>query len=110
MSDDETGMDSYSGRYGTYEAGGYVADLAQYERTAERFVKDLTELERFHWLDRATRALFIDAVMYNPSMNLFSHIQLMFEMPLTGGIFPSHKIENRQLFRVRDEMISMFGV
>ncbi|CAF3985937.1 unnamed protein product [Rotaria sp. Silwood2] len=99
MSADTTGMGSYSGQYGTYDGSGYVADLAQYERTNKRFTNDLNELEKFHWLDKATRALFIDIITYNPSVNLFSYIKLIFEMPLTGGIFPSYKIENKQLLR-----------
>ncbi|UJR22497.1 hypothetical protein I4U23_025550 [Adineta vaga] len=99
MSAKETGMNSYTGQYGKYDGDGYIVDLAQYDRTNRRFIKDLNELEKYHWLDKATRALFIDIITYNPSINLFSYIKLVFEMPLTGGIFPSHKIENRQLFR-----------
>ncbi len=95
-----TRMGSYTGQYGTYDGSGYVADLAQYDRTNKRFINDLNELERYDWLDKATRALFIDIITYNPSVNLFSYIKLVFEMPLTGGIFPSYKIENRQLLRV----------
>jgi len=104
-----TGMGYYTGQYGTYDGGGYVADLAQYDRTNKRFINDLNELERYNWLDKATRALFIDIITYNPSVNLFSYIKLVFEMPLTGGIFPSYKIENRQLLRVnRDEKQTNF--
>ncbi|CAF0821104.1 unnamed protein product [Rotaria sordida] len=99
MSADKTGMGSYTGQYGTYDGSGYVADLAQYVRTNKHFTNDINELEKFHWLDKATRALFIDIVTYNPSVNLFSYIKFIFEMPLTGGIFPSYKIENKQLFR-----------
>ncbi|CAF3288423.1 unnamed protein product [Rotaria socialis] len=94
-----TGMDSHTGQYGTYDGSGYVADLAQYDRTNKRFTNDLKELEKFHWLDKATRAVFVDIITYNPSVNLFSYIKLIFEMPPTGGIFPSYKIENEQLFR-----------
>jgi hypothetical protein len=104
-----TRMGSYTGQYGTYDGSGYVADLAQYDRTNKRFINDLNELERYDWLDKATRALFIDIITYNPSVNLFSYIKLVFEMPLTGGIFPSYKIENRQLLRVnRDEKQTNF--
>ena len=101
MSSDRTGMGSYTGQYGKYDAGGYVADLAQYDRTNQRFINDLNELERYNWLDKATRALFIDIITYNPSVNLFSYIKFTFEMPLTGGIFPSYKIENKELLRVK---------
>ncbi|CAF0838110.1 unnamed protein product [Adineta ricciae] len=99
MSKDKTGMGSHTGQHGKYDGSGYIADLAQYDRTYRRFTRDINELERFHWLDKATRALFIDIITYNPSVNLFSYIKLVFEMPLTGGIFPSHKVENFQLFR-----------
>ena len=95
-----TRMSSYQGRYGTYDGSGYVADLAQYERSYGYFQTNLNELHEHVWLDRATRALFIDMLTYNPSVNLFSSIRLIFEMPFTGGIFPSYKIESRQLLRV----------
>ncbi|CAF0775709.1 unnamed protein product [Adineta steineri] len=101
---DEAQMDSYTGQYGKYDGSGYVADLAQYDRTNKHFTDNLNELEKFHWLDKATRALFIDIIIYNPSVNLFSYIKLVFEMPLTGGIFPSYKIENRQLLRYVSSM------
>ena len=96
-------MGSFTGQYGTYDASGYVADLAEYVRSRERFVNDWRELERHHWLDKASRALFIDLITFNPSVNLFSNVQLVFEMPATGGIFPSYTIENRQLLRVNVE-------
>ena len=112
MSKDKTGMGSHTGQHGKYDGGGYIADLAQYDRTYRRFTKDVYELERFHWLDKATRALFIDIITYNPSVNLFSCIKLVFEMPLTGGIFPSHKVENFQLFRVieRQRIVLFRGI
>jgi hypothetical protein len=93
-----TGMGSFAGQYGTYDGSGYVADLAQYDRTNKSFVNNLNELERFAWLDKATRALFIDIITY----------KLVFEMPLTGGIFPSYKIENRQLLRVNKKIRKIF--
>ena len=109
MSANTSGMGSHTGQYGTYGGDGYVADLAQYDRTNTRFINDLNELEKFNWLDKATRALFIDIITYNPSVNLFSYIKIAFEMPLTGGIFPSYKIENRQLLRVnRNKQILYF--
>lgn len=109
ISTNETGMDSYTGQYGKYDGDGYIADLAQYDRTNERFTKDLNELEKYHWLDKATRALFIDIITYNPSMNLFSYLKFVFEMPFTGGIFSSHKFENRQLFRVIDSFFDVLN-
>lgn len=106
----QTAMASYTGEYGTYDGSGYVADLAQYDRTNKHFINDLKELKKFNWLDKATRALFIDIVTYNPSVDLFSYIKLIFEMPHTGGIFPSYRIENKQLFRVKKTEEKMFRI
>lgn len=35
----------------------------------------LRELEKHSWIDRATRAVFFDMYVYNPNVNLFSHIR-----------------------------------
>lgn len=102
-----TGMGSFTGQYGTYDGSGYLADLAEYVRSQERFVNDWKELEKHQWLDKATRALFIDMITFNPSVNLFSNIKLVFEMPSTGGVFPSYTIENRQLLRVNNKFDSV---
>ena len=95
-----TQMESWSGDYGYYDAGGYLIDLGKYERYNQRLLDDIDQLERFSWLDKATRALFVDALTYNPSVNLFSYVKIVFEMPSTGGIFPSYRIEHRQFLRV----------
>jgi hypothetical protein len=53
-----------------YGGGGYVIDLNKgYEREIIRELFD--EL----WIDRATRAVFIDLTVYNANINLFCQIR-----------------------------------
>ena len=36
------------------------------------------------WVGKATRAVFVDFTVYNPNVNLFCVIQIVFEFPATG--------------------------
>lgn len=38
-------------------------------------MKILEELEKNNWIDRGTRAIFFDVIVYNPNINLFCHIR-----------------------------------
>lgn len=100
MSEKETHMESWKGLYGHYDGSGYAADLAAYDRRWRHFQSDLDELRKYQWLDPGTRALFLHLMLYNPSVNVFSSVEFIFEMPFTGGIFPSYRISHRELIRV----------
>ena len=45
------------------------------------------KLESWHWLNRQTRALFVELTTYNANINLYTAITLLFEFPEFGGIF-----------------------
>ena len=47
----------------------------------------LNTLERTNWLDSQTRAVIFEGTVYNANSNLFTTIQLLLEMPASGGIF-----------------------
>lgn len=59
---------SYWGLVATYSGAGYYQDLS---RTQEESANILTELQNNLWLDRGTRAVFIDFSTYNANINLF---------------------------------------
>ncbi|KAM3863001.1 polycystin-2-like protein 1 [Diretmus argenteus] len=80
----------------TYSGAGYYQDLS---RIKEESVITLTELINNLWLDRGTRAVFIDFSTYNANINMFCVIRLLVEFPATGGAIPSYQIRTVKLIR-----------
>lgn len=59
---------SYWGQVSKYGGGGYYQDLS---RTKEESMSQLQFLKDHLWLDRGTRAVFLDFSVYNGNINLF---------------------------------------
>ena len=72
QSSDDLDGSSHWGQVGAYGGGGYVQDLAP---TMEESFALLKPLFDNLWLDRATRAVFIDFTVYNANINLFCVIK-----------------------------------
>ncbi|XP_077438296.1 polycystin-2-like protein 1 [Vanacampus margaritifer] len=87
---------SHWGLLTTYSGAGYYQDLG---RTKEESTVVLKELEENLWLDRGTRAIFIDFSTYNANINMFCVIRLVVEFPATGGAIPSYQIRTVKLIR-----------
>ncbi|XP_072246403.1 polycystin-2-like protein 1 [Leuresthes tenuis] len=87
---------SYWGLLTTYSGAGYYRDLS---RTKEESADILMELVDNLWLDRGTRAVFIDFSTYNANINMFCVIRLVVEFPATGGAIPSYQIRTVRLIR-----------
>lgn len=66
----------------TYSGAGYYLDLS---RTREETAAQLAHLRKHAWLDRGTRAMFIDFSVYNANINLFCVIRCV-----QGHTHPSH--------------------
>lgn len=64
----ETNASSYRGHVSNYRGGGYYQDLS---RTKEESAVQLQLLKDHLWLDRGTRAVFLDFSVYNGNINLF---------------------------------------
>lgn len=64
----EVNGSSYWGQVSTYGGGGYYQDLS---RTKEESMVQLQFLKEHLWLDRGTRAVFLDFSVYNGNINLF---------------------------------------
>ncbi|CAF5017336.1 unnamed protein product, partial [Rotaria sp. Silwood1] len=43
--------------------------------SANTTIEILRELQRNSWINRGTRAIFFDVIVYNPNINLFCHIR-----------------------------------
>ncbi|XP_041497970.1 polycystin-2 [Microtus oregoni] len=81
---------SHWGIIATYSGAGYYLDLS---RTREETASKIASLRRNFWLDRGTRATFIDFSVYNANINLFCVVRLLVEFPATGGVVPSWQFQ-----------------
>ncbi len=63
----------------------FLWTIPLYFRTAGSATTVLDELEQYRWIDEHTRAVFVEFLLYNPSVNLFAISMLNFEFPDTGG-------------------------
>uniref|UniRef100_A0A8C5PXA5 Polycystin 2 like 1, transient receptor potential cation channel n=1 Tax=Leptobrachium leishanense TaxID=445787 RepID=A0A8C5PXA5_9ANUR len=94
--EEELGGSSHWGKLATYSGGGYYLDL---ELTKQDSLKILQILKNNLWLDRGTRAIFVDFSVYNANINLFCVLRLVVEFPATGGAIPSCQIRTVKLIR-----------
>lgn len=79
-----------------YSGAGYYLDLS---RTREETATQLAGLRKNVWLDRGTRAVFIDFSVYNANVNLFCVARLLVELPATGGVVTSWQFQPVKLIR-----------
>lgn len=75
---------------------GFVADLGHNESLAMNMTAYLQEND---WLDRYTRAIFLEFTTYNPNANMFCLITLVSEIIPTGAYYQFNKINPLRLYR-----------
>lgn len=86
----------YFAAYASYGGGGYVVDLPlDHQAAASR----LYELRANKWIDRATRALFVDFNLYNANENLHTVSRISYEFPSVGGVYASSEIKTWRFLR-----------
>jgi hypothetical protein len=71
-------------RYGSYSQHGYMFDLPSFNKTRAREI--LTYHRDRMFFDVQTRAVFIDATFFHPSMERFVTMRLFAEVPESGGV------------------------
>ena len=76
----------FVGHMALYGGGGYPADLGYDYPTALTVVADL---HTHNWVDKQTRAVFVEFTVYNANVNLFGIAYLFLEFLPTGGAFPT---------------------
>ncbi|XP_053260076.1 polycystin-2 isoform X2 [Podarcis raffonei] len=81
---------SHWGLLATYSGAGYYQDLS---RSREETSALIHGLKNSLWLDRGTRATFLDFSVYNANINLFCIIRLLVEFPPTGGLLTSWQFQ-----------------
>jgi len=90
----------YHGVLGTYIGGGHVVELPP-DRTAALAM--MAQLRANDFLDVATRVLFMDFNVYNPSLHLHCVARLSLEMPATGGIISKTELKTWRFERYTGE-------
>ncbi|XP_062611467.1 uncharacterized protein LOC134273293 [Saccostrea cucullata] len=86
----------YQGIFETYNGGGYVAELGATFSEAEMVLKFLKDNS---WVDKRTRAVFIEANIFNPNMNLWGISLYLCEFLQTGAIEPFPRVHVFRLDR-----------
>ncbi|XP_049771104.1 polycystin-2-like [Schistocerca cancellata] len=87
---------SYMGTISNYHGGGYYQDLSI---VPNETVNIVASLKKNLWINRSTRAVFLDFTVYNANINLFCVIKLLFEFPPTGGVLSSQDFTTMKLIR-----------
>jgi hypothetical protein len=82
---------------GSYATGGFMVQLPSYNRTVAELT--LADHRLNNWLDPATRALFVDALFYNPNQRQFVAMRLTAEAPPFGGVWTTATFEPLRLER-----------
>lgn len=82
-------MNLVLGEYGIYPGGGYIAPLG---RTLKNSLANMKYLKKHKWLDHQTRAVFLEFLIYNPNVNLFNGVSIIFEINSAGHIFRELKV------------------
>ncbi|TMS38033.1 hypothetical protein L596_004847 [Steinernema carpocapsae] len=85
------------GQIATYGGGGYVQDLSINNRSDS--ARLIANLKANRWISRGTRVIFIDFSVYNANLNLFCIVQLIIELPATGGVITMSNLNTMKLLR-----------
>ncbi|VEN47219.1 unnamed protein product [Callosobruchus maculatus] len=86
----------YWGQVSTYGGDGFYVDLLRDRNGTRQIIQDLKENM---WIQRGTRAIFIDFTVYNANMNLFAVCKFVFELPPVGGVLTKAEIHSMKLLR-----------
>ena len=74
----------YVGQMSSYLGGGYVYKMNNFNSSV--ILNELDYLESTNWIDRYSRAIFVEFSLYNPNINLFAYCFILFEILPTGNL------------------------
>ena len=95
--------DPFFGAYNSYIGGGYI-----YEMSGEKseIISNLTQLKQNSWIDRQTRAVFVEFSAFNPNLNLFSYCVILFEFLPSGSLVKSATFSSLNLLKFAQSLLS----
>ena len=72
-------------------------------------MKKIQNLQFYDWIDRYTRAVFVEFTVYNVQTNFFGVVSMLTEILPTGGYHPYPKINTIRLYRYTgpDQLVVM---
>jgi polycystin 1L2 len=79
----------------TYLGDGFVLNLTG---SLNEVQSNLTLLRKMNWIDRQTRAIFIQFLLFNPNINMFAYLNILFEILPSGNMVNSIQIDTIKLF------------
>ncbi|CAC5393778.1 PKD1L2 [Mytilus coruscus] len=79
-----------NGLHSYYSGGGYVAEFVVNYNISRLLLSDLY---KYTWIDRQTRAIFTEFSLYNANDNVFTYVTFLSEFPETGGVITSLTIQ-----------------
>jgi len=86
---------SIKGKFNTYSGGGYVYEM----RGQLSYLQgNLTLLQKMNWIDRQTRAVFIEFSTYNPNINLVIVSTILIEFLPSGSLLVTPRFDTLNLF------------
>jgi polycystin 1L2 len=85
----------YMTDFNTYLGDGYVFNLTG---SLNELQSNLTLLQKLNWIDKQTRAVFIQFLLFNPNINMFAYLNILFEILPSGNMINSIQINTIQLF------------
>ncbi|KAA0193578.1 hypothetical protein HAZT_HAZT011909 [Hyalella azteca] len=89
------------GRLGTYGAGGYVIRL---NGNQDDVIARLDQLQKVQWIDKRSRAVFLEFSVYNANVNLFMTCVILFEINEGGGMITKWRFEPVRLLRLESSL------
>ena len=89
---------TFYGRIAFYPGGGYVAEFGD---TVEETMAFASYLNTSRWIDRYTRAVFIEGAVYNPNVNLIGVMATVIEVTSGNVLLPK---VNFMIFRLYAEL------
>ncbi|KAK3591321.1 hypothetical protein CHS0354_028430 [Potamilus streckersoni] len=85
------------GTQGSYSGGGFVLEMPS------EFMKQRQEVEKIRnsvWVDNRTRVVFFEFSLYNPNVDMFTLIMILFEFSNFGTVIPFQQIKTIKLLRL----------
>jgi len=84
------------GKRNSYSGSGYAVDLPLNQTAA---LLEVQRLKTTKFIDRATRWIVNDFVVYNYELNLHCIGRISFELPASGGVIPTYEVKTWNFYR-----------
>jgi hypothetical protein len=83
------------GKFATYDGSGYLYEI---RGKLDYIQGNLSLLQQMQWIDRQTRAVFIEFSSYNPNINLIMVSTILVEFLSSGSILTTARFDPLHLF------------